>query len=62
MSKIDGGNLGVIGEAEEFLHQRDAGAGRRGEGARAVPAGADHHADGGDLVFRLHDGEFVLLR
>src|SRR5215469_8611689 len=30
--------------------------------ARALPAGADHHADGGDLVFRLDDGELVLLR
>ena len=56
-----GRHFGEIGEAEEFLHQRDAGARSGGEGARAVPAGADHHADGGDLVLRLHDGEVVLL-
>ena len=34
-------DFGEIGEADEFLHQRDAGARGRGEGARAVPAGAD---------------------
>ena len=54
-------DFGEIGEPEEFLHQRDAGAGGRGEGARAVPGGADHHADRGELVLGLHDGEFVLL-
>ena len=32
-----------------------------GEGARAVPARADHRADGRDLVFGLDDREFVLL-
>jgi hypothetical protein len=31
-----------------------------GEGARAVPSRAHHHADGGDLVLRLHDGIAVL--
>ena len=35
---------------------------RRGEGARPVPARADRHADGGDLVFRLHDGVILLSR
>ena len=58
----DHGDLGEIGEAEELLHQRDAGAGGRGEGARAVPAGADHHADRRDLVLRLHDREVLLAR
>ena len=55
------GNFGEIGKPEEFLHQRNAGARRRGEGARAVPAGADHHADRGEFVLGLDDGEFVLL-
>ena len=54
------GNFGEIGEAEEFLHQRNAGAGGGGEGARAVPAGADHHADRGEFILGLDDGEFVL--
>ena len=35
-------------------------AGGGGEGARAVPAGADHDADRGELVFGLDDGELVL--
>ena len=48
-------NFGEIGEAEKLLHQRDARPGRRGEGAGAVPAGADHHADRGDLVLGLND-------
>ncbi len=48
-------DLGEIAEADEFLHQRDAGPRGRGEGARAVPAGADHHADRGELVLRLDD-------
>ena len=56
-----GRNLGEVGEAEELLHQRDAGAGGRREGARAVPARADHHADRGELVLGLDDGEAVLL-
>ena len=55
-SMIDGRDLGEVGEADELLHQRDAGAGGRGEGARAVPGGADHHADGGELVLGLDDG------
>ena len=55
-SKMHGGDFGEIGEADELLHQRDAGAGGGGEGARAVPAGADHHADRGELVLGLDDG------
>ena len=54
-------NFGEIGEPDELLHQRNAGAGGRGEGARAVPAGADHHADRGELVLGLDDGVFRLL-
>ena len=53
-------DFGEIGEAEELLHQRDAGAGGRGERARAVPGRADHHADRGQLVLGLDDGEAVL--
>ena len=58
----DRGNFREIGQAQKFLHQGDAGAGGGGEGARAVPARADHRADGGDFVLRLDDGEFVLSR
>ena len=57
----DRGNFGEIGEPEEFLHQRNAGARGRGKGAGAVPAGADHDADRGEFVLGLDDGEFVLL-
>ena len=53
-------DLGVVGEADELVHQRDAGAGGGGEGARTVPAGADDHADRGKLVFGLHDAVVVL--
>ena len=60
-SKIDGGDFGEIGEAEKFLHQRNARPRSRGEGARAVPAGADHDADRGELVLGLDDRVFVLL-
>ena len=31
-------DLGVVGQADQLAHQRDAGARRRGERARAVPA------------------------
>ena len=51
-----GRDLGEIGEAAEFLHQRDAGAGGSREGAGAVPARPDHDADRGDLVLALDDG------
>ena len=51
----DRGDLGVVGEADELVHQRDARARGRGEGARAVPGGADHHADRGELVLGLQD-------
>ena len=57
MSQITPGNLGVVAQPDEFRHQRNAGAGGGGHGARARPACAQHHADGGEFVFRLHDGE-----
>ena len=50
-----GRDLGEIREPEEFLHQRNARARRRGERARAVPRRADHHADRRELVLGLHD-------
>ena len=55
-------NLGEIGEPEEFLHQRNAGARRRGERARAVPRRADDHADRRQLVLGLHDRIALLAR
>ena len=45
--------FGEISEPEEFLHQRNARTRRRGEGARAVPAGADDDADGGQFVLGI---------
>ena len=51
----DGRDLGEIGETEEFLHQRDARPRRRRESARAIPAGADRHADRRDFVLGLDD-------
>ena len=60
-STITAGNFGEIGKAQKLLHQRDAGSRGRREGARAVPAGADHHADRGKLVLGLDDGVAVLL-
>ena len=53
-------DLGVVREADELAHQRDAGARRRRERARAVPRRADHHADRRQLVFRLQDAVVVL--
>ena len=54
------GDLGEIGEAEKLLHQRNAGAGSRGEGTRPIPRRADHDAERGKLVLGLDDGEAVL--
>ena len=51
------GHLGVVAQAGKLRHQRDARPGGRGHGARARPACAQHHADRGQLVFRLHHGE-----
>ena len=55
-----GRDFGEIGQADELLHQRDAGTGGRGEGARAVPGRADHDADRGEFVLALHDRVFGL--
>ena len=50
-----GGQLREVREAQELAHQRQAGAARRRERARAVPRGAEHDADRGELVLGLHD-------
>ena len=52
----DGRDLGVVAETDELRHERDAGARSRRHRARARPARAEHHADRGELVLRLHDG------
>ncbi len=57
-----GRHFRVVGQADELVHQRDAGAGGGREGARACPRRADDHAHGRQLVFRLDDGVAVLLR
>ena len=49
--------LGVVGQAGELGHQRDARAGGRRHRAGARPRRADHHAERGDLVLGLDDGE-----
>ena len=51
------GNFRVVGEAGKFCHERNARAGGRGHGARPCPSRAQHHADRGQFVFGLHDGE-----
>ncbi len=56
------GNLGVVGETDELVHQRNARAAGRREGARTVPGGADHGADGGEFILGLHDQVIVLAR
>ena len=57
------GNLRVVGQADELVHQRDAGARRRRHRAGARPSGADRHADCRQFVFSLHDrvGRFAVL-
>ncbi len=49
-------HFGKVGQAEKLLHQGNARAGCRGEGARPIPRGADHHADRGQFVLGLDDG------
>ena len=53
-------DLGVVGQADQLAHQRDARPGGGGEGARAVPGRADHHADRRQLVLGLQDAEVAL--
>ena len=53
----DAGNLDVVPQPGKLRHQRNARPGGGGHGARARPSRTQHHADGGEFVFRLHDGE-----
>jgi len=53
-------NFSEVGQANELGHQRNTGAGRGSKCTCAIPARADHHADGRQLVFRLHDSKVVL--
>ena len=55
-------DLGIVRQADEFLHQRNAGPRGIGERPRPGPPGADHDPCRGELVFRLHDGIAVLAR
>jgi hypothetical protein len=48
-------NLGVVGQSDEFVHQRDAGTCRRSHRPRTRPARADSHADCGEFIFSLDD-------
>ena len=50
------GDFREVGEADEFVHQRNAGAGGGGERTRAVPARTDGDAHRGEFVFALNDG------
>ena len=58
----DGGDLGVVREPDELVHERDARPGRRRERARAVPPRADDHADRRQLVLGLEDAVALLAR
>ena len=54
-------HLGEVGQPGELGHQIEAGARGAGHGARARPAGADHHADGRQLIFGLDHREGRLV-
>ena len=53
----DARNLDVIAKTRELGHERNARACGGGHGARSRPSCAQNHADGGEFVFCLHDGE-----
>ena len=53
-------NLGEVGQADELGHERDPGPRGRRQRPGPGPAGADGHADGGQLVLGLHDRERLL--
>jgi hypothetical protein len=57
-----GRNLGEISVSQQFVHQRDTRATRRRKRSRAVPAGPEHHAHGGQLVLGLNNAVFALTR
>ena len=54
-------DLGVVAEAEQLVHERDAGAGRGRERAGAVPVGAENHAQRRELVLGLQDQVVVAV-
>ena len=54
------GNFGEVSKADEFRHQRNSRSRRSGKSPRAIPASPDHHADGSQFVFGLHDGIVML--
>ena len=56
-SKMTPGNLGVVAQPGELRHKRNARTRSRCHRARTRPSCAQHHADGGQLVFGLHDRE-----
>ena len=53
------GDIGVVRESDELLHERDAGARRVGEGTGTRPAGTDDDAGGGQFIFGLQNGVVV---
>ena len=57
-------DFGVVGQADELVHQGDAGTCRRRHGTRTGPSCANGHADSRQFVFGLNDrvgGLAVLL-
>ncbi len=54
------GYFSVIRQAEQFIHQRNAGTGGGGESPRAIPRSANYHSDSGQLVLGLNDDVVVL--
>ena len=58
----DRGDLGVVAQAHELAHERDARAGRRRHRTRAGPSRAERHADRRQFVLGLHDGKGGLPR
>src|SRR6185503_7314311 len=56
----DGRYLGVVRQAHELAHERDAGTRGGREGAGPHPPRSDYDARGRQLVLGLHDTEFLL--
>ena len=49
-------NLGIVGEADSFVHQRNPRPGSRGHRAGSGPPSTGNHTCGRDLIFSLNDG------
>ncbi len=56
----DARHLGVVSQADEFVHQRYARPAGRCECTRPVPRRTEHHSDGGQFVLGLQNGEVAL--